>query len=302
VNPWAAPVICVIALSCSLPGREEPAAPRETDEQRLLRETRTSRWAITKEIVSEKLIAPSQADFSDRKLIEQERNFALNSVVVDAPNAFGVKLRQTWCVVVRFDPPRGETYAWHRSMGAWDCSAGLQPRDLLARKMVSGWPGSALKLSRLLIPEAKWESHSTWVLKMASETGRTPDEVSRWLATLLLAGVTADDLDKYLAAALDLSLRQHGDDGISTVIGTMAAAASRKHVTVDDLQALKIGQNDLRFVPSFRGLNDDRIGARLAKRRTTMADLFVAIAGERKMLGAAYTERPAISVSSAPTP
>jgi hypothetical protein len=119
-----------------------PVAPPEDDSEVLSRTTHSEAKYCAKSILSKRFKAPTQVEFSERTLIEQEKNFALVSVVVDAPNSFGVKLRSTWCYIVRFEPPRGEKFVWDTNWGVWECSRPADRTDVLGRKAAVGWPGA----------------------------------------------------------------------------------------------------------------------------------------------------------------
>ena len=119
-----------------------PASPPESDAEKLIRETKQTAPYAAAQILSKRLKAPTQAKFSDRKLVEQKDNFALVSVVVDAPNSFGAMLRSTQCYIVKFEPPRGANFSWNQEFGVWDCSTGIDEQDLLVRKVAAQWPGS----------------------------------------------------------------------------------------------------------------------------------------------------------------
>jgi len=130
-----------------------PTPPVESDHDYLLRTTKREAKYDGEELIKKFLKAPTQAKFSDRELVEQLENFALVSMTVDAPNSFGVMLRQRWCAILSYNPPRGKGYTYSKSMGAWDCSDGLDKKDLLIRKMTVGWPGAREEAKQIIAAE-----------------------------------------------------------------------------------------------------------------------------------------------------
>lgn len=124
--------------------RSTSDSPPETDEDRLIRTTKTDSPYAGEQIIKTFLKAPSQAKFSDRELLKQNGNYALVRMTVDAPNSFGVMLRQKWCALLYYVPPRGGTFKWHTTTGGWQCSDGfLDEDDLVRRELAVGWPGAA---------------------------------------------------------------------------------------------------------------------------------------------------------------
>lgn len=135
------------AVCISLGSKHEPAgsaaapsAPPESDHDHLLRTAKSDGPYGAQQAIEKFLKAPSQAKFSDEELIEQNENFVLVSATVDAPNSFGVMLRQKWCAVLRFEPPRGDNFMWDKSTGAWNCERGVDADGMLRlRKSLVGW-------------------------------------------------------------------------------------------------------------------------------------------------------------------
>lgn len=65
-----------------------------------------------RERVKERLKAPTQADFIDTKLVAgREDTCYVAWVTVDAPNSFGVKLRQNYLVSLKM---KGDSVFWNR--------------------------------------------------------------------------------------------------------------------------------------------------------------------------------------------
>ena len=126
------------------------ATPPETDADVLVRNTKEAPYAA-KQVLASRFKAPSQVEYSDRKLLLQQNNFALSSVVVDAPNPFGVKLRSKWCYILEYKPPRGREFAWSDQFGVWKCQGEVDASDLLVREAAVGWPGA----QEVLAAEAK---------------------------------------------------------------------------------------------------------------------------------------------------
>jgi hypothetical protein len=123
------------------------APPVESDRDALLRTTKSESPYAGEEVVKEFLKAPTQAKFSERELVRQNDNFALVRMTVDAPNSFGVMLRQTWCAVVVFQPPRGEHFQWNKTFGGWPCEGDMGDDKILMREAAANWPGASEELS-----------------------------------------------------------------------------------------------------------------------------------------------------------
>lgn len=139
--------ICGVLAGCEQDHYSPPASYRHepTDEERLRSAIDDAPYAA-EQVLAGVLKAPTQAKYSDRKLMRQEGNFALASVTVDAPNSFGVRLRSRWCYILKYEPPRGARFTWNKIFGVWDCSGGIDETALLTRMAGSGWPGSGEKL------------------------------------------------------------------------------------------------------------------------------------------------------------
>lgn len=122
------------AVAATPPSVEDPHT-------RLVRTVRSEAKYAAQEIIGKRLKAPSQAKFVTKELVEASENFALVYLEVDAPNSFGVRLRQSYCVVLNFDPPTGETYRWSNVMGVVSCEHGSPDEDTrYALKLANGWP------------------------------------------------------------------------------------------------------------------------------------------------------------------
>lgn len=129
--------------------REAPraVAPVESDRDALLRTTKSESPYAGEEVIKGFLKAPTQAKFSKRELVRQNDNFALVRMVVDAPNSFGVMLRQGWCAVVVFQPPRGEHFQWNKTFGGWPCDGDMGDDKILIREAAANWPGASDELA-----------------------------------------------------------------------------------------------------------------------------------------------------------
>lgn len=119
-----------------------PGASSRADAERMEDNARDAPY-VAKQVLESRFKAPSQVEILDRKLLAQKENFALVSVVVDAPNSFGVKLRSRWCYILKYLPPRGDKFVWNDALGVWECSGGIDPNALLIRQTAVGWPGVA---------------------------------------------------------------------------------------------------------------------------------------------------------------
>lgn len=129
--------------------QQTAAAPAESDHDVLVRETKSTAKYAADKAISSALKAPSQAKFSDREMLRQEENYALVRATVDAPNSFGTMLRQRWCAIVRFEPPRGAKFTWSSAAGVWRCEDDVTEDAFVTRALAAGWPGAAEKFTEL---------------------------------------------------------------------------------------------------------------------------------------------------------
>lgn len=120
-------------------GAEKNSA--DDDHRQLLATTRSEAKYAAREIVRKRMKAPSQASFPESEVLETSENYALVYLVVEAPNVFGVRLQRGYCVVVQFQPPRGNEYAWHRAAGAVECEGHPDEAAAWSIKAANGWPG-----------------------------------------------------------------------------------------------------------------------------------------------------------------
>jgi hypothetical protein len=271
--PWGLALIgAMVAVGCvnkSLKSQKRSAVsvPAETDQEVLRRETKTTSPYAASEIISKQLRTPTEAQFTERTLVESQDNFALVSVIVEAPNSFGVKLHQTWCTIIRFEPPRGARYVWHQSTGAWECSAGIDPKDLLVRKVAIEWPGAAGALMDYLVKPGEREEVRVYATKMSKMSGFSETDLHRWLGTFFFGGGTVRNMDQFVAAVLDVSSRyEDHHQGAVNAAAALGAIYSNNRASDDDLVALKV------------------------KKRTgrTREEVLSAIAGPSHSLGAAF--------------
>lgn len=98
-HPWAwklgsIPVVFGVALL----GFGLLPAPGQTSSE----PTGTDAALICKQIVEDRLKAPSTADFSDIRYAGESPRWTVTGTV-DAENSFGAKLRMNWTCVVRLD-------------------------------------------------------------------------------------------------------------------------------------------------------------------------------------------------------
>jgi hypothetical protein len=121
--------------------------------------------SVARQMVEDKLEAPSTAKYQAVRILESEGNYHLLQVVVDAQNKFGVMLRHKLCVVVKFkasdksnfyfnrengvqgceDPPTDEERRLMKSANDW----ALAPAQDLADRMESGSQASARGLKAI---------------------------------------------------------------------------------------------------------------------------------------------------------
>ncbi len=105
---------------------------------------------VAKQIVSEKLNAPTQAVFSDETVVEKSDPYAFVRLTVDAPNAFAVMLRERYCVIFKFTDDKREHFQKFPMGGVTTCGELPSEHDLAYMKLLLGWPGTDPARERLL--------------------------------------------------------------------------------------------------------------------------------------------------------
>lgn len=120
----------------------------QSDHERLVAETTRRATVVADEAIAAFLPGASpevkaKTTFSNRRLIEQQDNFALVAVNVERPDPAGTLVRQDWCTILMFQPPHGQTVVWSGQEGAWNCSAGIDRNVVMVQRGMIGWPEAA---------------------------------------------------------------------------------------------------------------------------------------------------------------
>lgn len=121
-----------------------------------------------------------------------------------------------------------------------------------------------------------------WVDKINSKTRFTDDQLKGWTNQLLVAGVAAKDLDKFIAAGLDINAR---GGNIDTAIEALTRAQITGRIGTRQLVGLGIGINQLKELPEYQGLSEKALYKKVEEGSITKGQLFSLIAGKDNVLG-----------------
>lgn len=125
-----------------------------------------------------------------------------------------------------------------------------------------------------------------WIDKIASKTEFTDDQLKGWSKELLNAGVKASDLDKFLAAGLDVAAKSPDKlAGMGNAINALTRAQLTGRVEGRALRGLSIGVDELRTLPQFKGLSAKALQAKMEQGSLKKEDLLALIAGPDKQIG-----------------
>jgi len=124
----------------------ESGTRQVTDEQRLERETTNAAISAATDVIEKFVPRGSTVRYSTRRLVTQERNFAFVMMDFDTPDL------QTWCALLRFDPPRGAKFFWNSRTGVWNCSDGVDQDALTLRQLSIKWPGAEDRVKDFAAP------------------------------------------------------------------------------------------------------------------------------------------------------
>jgi len=89
--------------------------------------------------VSERLKSPSSADWISSKVLENSGSKYIIHLVVDAKNAFGASIRGSFCVALRLDVAKPETYYIQPTFGVQKCARNLPSGFLKMFKELNSW-------------------------------------------------------------------------------------------------------------------------------------------------------------------
>lgn len=123
-----------------------------------------------------------------------------------------------------------------------------------------------------------------WLDKIAGKTEFTDDQLKNWTLQLANAGVKASELDKFVAAGLDVAGKR-GPAAMEMAIDALGRANLTGQVEGRVLRGLGIPVADLGQLDQFKGLNEKQINKKLETTQISKDDLLSLIAGPDKMLG-----------------
>jgi predicted transcriptional regulator len=139
--------------------------------------------------------------------------------------------------------------------------------------------GLALKLT---VGEEGSKEVLEWIEKIGSKTEFTQDQLKGWASSLLNAGVQMKDLDKFMAAGMDVAAKG-GDAGAA--MEALRRAQLSGHVSGRQLMGLNLGIDQIKQLPGFAGLSDEKAHKQLEKTEVTKDQLLSMIAGADGVLG-----------------
>ncbi|HOX45654.1 MAG TPA: hypothetical protein PK668_18790 [Myxococcota bacterium] len=100
---------------------------------------REAKLAARSEIL-ENLRSPMEAVFQVVNVVANRGDLYIVHVVVDAPNAFGQMIRDSFCVALRLDRKKPSMYHVKTGMAVQECSRYPDPSEFEAMKGLNGWP------------------------------------------------------------------------------------------------------------------------------------------------------------------
>jgi hypothetical protein len=139
---------------------------------------------------------------------------------------------------------------------------------------------------KLTIGQEGAEKVLGWIDRIASKTEFTDDQLKGWANELLVAGVKAGEVDKFLAAGLDVAAKSPDKlAGMGNAIAALTRAQLTGRVEGRALRGLRIGVDELRTLPEFKGLSAKALHEKMEQGSISKNDLLRLIAGPDKQLG-----------------
>jgi hypothetical protein len=125
-----------------------------------------------------------------------------------------------------------------------------------------------------------------WLEGIASKTQFTEDQLKGVALQMTKVGIPASELDKDLAAALDIAAKSANPlEAMSAAVGAFAEGARRGVVNMRMLRPLGIGPDALRVLPEFAQKSDKELRKEIEKGNLTRNQLLAVIAGADGQLG-----------------
>ncbi len=135
---------------------------------------------------------------------------------------------------------------------------------------------------KLTVGEEGAKNVLEWIDKISSKTRFTDDQLKGWAGQLLRSGVAMKDVDKYIAAGLDLNAK--GGD-----MGTAIEALNRAQITgkigTRQLVGLGISTAQIGTLDGYQGLSKDALNKKIEAGSITTDQLFKLIAGKDGVIG-----------------
>ncbi len=125
-----------------------------------------------------------------------------------------------------------------------------------------------------------------WLEKITGKTEFADDQLKGWGKELLNAGVAAEELDKFMAAGLDVAAKSPDKmEGMSKAISALSKASLTGAVDMRSLRGLSIGIEQLKTLPKFAHMSVKQLKKEMTDGKLTKEDLLSVIAGPDKILG-----------------
>jgi hypothetical protein len=125
-----------------------------------------------------------------------------------------------------------------------------------------------------------------YIEKIRGKTEFTGDQLKGWSSELLRAGVKAKDLDTFLAAGGDVAAKSTDRvAGMGAAIEALTKAQLTGKVDMRVLKGLSIGNEELKTLPQFKGMNDKQLNKAKEEGSISKNDLLTVIAGKDGVLG-----------------
>ncbi|MES2339298.1 MAG: tape measure protein [Pseudomonadota bacterium] len=122
--------------------------------------------------------------------------------------------------------------------------------------------------------------------RISGKTEFTDDQLKGWGKELLNAGVAAEELDKFMAAGLDVAAKSPDKlEGMSRAMQALSRASLTGTVDARQLRGLSIGVEQLKTLPKFAHMSIAQLKKEMTDGKITKDDLLSIIAGPDKILG-----------------
>lgn len=139
---------------------------------------------------------------------------------------------------------------------------------------------------KLALGEHEGHEMVEFLERISGKTEFTDDKLKSWGKQLINAGVAAEELDKFMAAALDVAARSPDKmEGMSNAIAALTRAELTGTIGMKQLRGLSIGIEQLKELPKFAGMSVKQLKKELEEGHLTKEDLLSVIAGPDKILG-----------------